>query len=82
MLELILFCAIRLVDLGDENITELKLSEQLTKDCEQELEKKEAGVDTAAKMAENTTGESTLRVIYCFDSLNILDRIDICAIEP
>jgi len=50
------------VDLSDENITELKLPEQLINESKQESAKEEAAVDTTAKMAENTTDEKIVRI--------------------
>jgi hypothetical protein len=50
------FISNRLVDLGDENITKLKLSDEL--DEEEEERKDEAAVEITEKMAENVTGKN------------------------
>jgi hypothetical protein len=50
------FISNRLVDLGDENITKLKLSDEL--DEEEEEQKDEAAVEITEKMAENVTGKN------------------------
>jgi hypothetical protein len=52
------------VDLSDENITELKLSEQLTNENEYQAQKDEVAVGATAKMAENNTGEDIVRISY------------------
>ncbi len=44
----------RIVDLGDENITELKLPSEIANQPEEEATKDEAAVDTIEKMAENS----------------------------
>jgi len=45
----------RLVDLGDENITELMSSDEIAALLEQKANTEEAAVDTIEKMAENAT---------------------------
>ena len=50
------------MDLGDENVTELKLPEQLANQPEQESQKEEAAVDTTAEMAENTSNEISVSI--------------------
>ncbi|CAF1294151.1 unnamed protein product [Rotaria sordida] len=48
----------RLVDLSNENITELKSAEELANQSDQESTKDEAAVDTSKKMAENNTNQN------------------------
>ncbi|CAF0819823.1 unnamed protein product [Adineta steineri] len=44
----------RLIDLSDENVTELKLPEQIAREAEEEAHKQEAAVETTEKMADNS----------------------------
>jgi len=54
----------RLVDLSDENITELKLPEEIANQPEQETKKEEAAVHTIEKMAENVNDQNTVSTFY------------------
>ncbi|CAF3869305.1 unnamed protein product [Rotaria sp. Silwood1] len=54
----------RLIDLGDENVVELKLTNEKT---DQPAE--EAAVATTEKMAENSLAENTVRIFSIFDFL-------------
>ncbi|UJR34309.1 hypothetical protein I4U23_021712 [Adineta vaga] len=47
----------RLIDLSDENVTELKLPEQIAEHPEVEEQKEEAAIDTTERMAENVLNE-------------------------
>ncbi len=42
-----------MIDLSDENITELKLPDEIANQSEQEAQNQEAAVDTTEKMAQN-----------------------------
>jgi len=42
-----------LIDLSDENVTELKLPDEIANQPEQEAQNQEAAVDTTEKMAQN-----------------------------
>ncbi len=42
-----------MIDLSDENITELKLPDEIANQPEQEAQNQEAAVDTTEKMAQN-----------------------------
>ncbi|CAF1160764.1 unnamed protein product [Rotaria sp. Silwood1] len=50
----------RLVDLSNENITELKSAEELANQSDQESTKEEAAVDTAKQMAKNNTNQGIM----------------------
>ncbi|CAF4643120.1 unnamed protein product [Rotaria sp. Silwood1] len=52
----------RLVDLSNENITELKSAEELANQSDQESTKEEAAVDTAKQMAKNNTNQGIVRI--------------------
>ncbi len=50
----------RLIDLSDENITELKLPGEIANQPEEEAKKEEAAVHTIEKMAENVNDGNTV----------------------
>jgi hypothetical protein len=54
----------RLIDLSDENVTELKLPEQINEESEQEATKEEAAVDTLEEMAQNATNGNIVSTTY------------------
>ncbi|CAF0767503.1 unnamed protein product [Adineta ricciae] len=54
----------RLVDLSDENITELKLPEEIAQKPEEESHKEEAAIETADEMATNSNEHHLLSEIF------------------
>lgn len=54
----------RLIDLGDENITELKPSNEVPDQVDDKPQNQEAAVDVIEKMAENSKVENPVRILF------------------
>ena len=65
------FLADRLVDLSDENITELKLPEEIAKEPKEESHKEEAAIETADEMATNSNEHHLVRLCETKENENL-----------